>query len=240
MMQSKKGHACPICGRDYGGYCRWDDARVFCYQGNSCHPPTDLNVGQVLKGSDGTDWAFVGYDRGFSGNSALFCIHTPDPRWQHRPRKTRRRGVTQRETRLTGPRKRLTQGVVDRNLPDRLQKAHHLVSGALAAPEFEHCTPDELREWGKVIQSAFDCLAELNPQVRAAVRHDKHYKAVLDSLRSQLKEVSYQLTDYRQFMGNTLCDPAYGKGKRLAESMQPFVMDCHGNFIVLDPSEQPL
>ena len=205
MKSSSKKSPCPICGRTNGPYCRWDDHRIFCYQGNTCHPPRDLTPGQIVTTDDNVEWGFVAYDKGFSHNSAMFTLHTPREGWSKRPP-----SIRQRRKQAAAESEELGQ------LRNDLHDAHILVGFALDCPVLEDLTPLELKRWREIILEAFNTVLSLKPRAFKLKRLDKNLNLVVTSLEKQIKELSYQVKDIDQFLGNTLLDPVAGKGKKLA------------------------
>lgn len=212
MKSSGRNNPCPCCSRVKTSHCRWDDSRVFCYQGVSHRPPADLKKGDTIILNDQTKYFFAGYDKGFAGSSALFCLH--DPRNDHFGRQRSRHGL--RQTRGKS-RKDIRDLEVLRESLDIAQKT---VSQALAAPNYHHITPDEIRGWMIVINSAFEGLTKLKGETMRLRHLDPLLQKVFESMTEQLRDLSYQKNDFDQFWFDQLGDPAGGKGKRIAEQMQ--------------------
>jgi hypothetical protein len=208
MNSSSRSNPCPCCGRTKTSHCRWDDARIFCYQGVSHQPPANLARGETLTLGDGTTYFFAGYNKGFAGNSALFCLHDPSNDRFTRPvtpqaqrRQTARNLSSLEELRL------------------QLEQAQIVTSHALAAPHYHSLTPDEIRGWMQVIQDAFKRLIAIKPQVMRLRHLDPNLKEVFKSITGQIKELAYQKADFETFWFDVLCDPSGGTGKRFAEQL---------------------
>lgn len=77
MKHSSRKDPCPVCGRDTDDKCRWNDFNIFCYCGDSFHPPTALRLGEFVQ-AFGQNWKLVKYDGGFSGGSYIFVIAAND------------------------------------------------------------------------------------------------------------------------------------------------------------------
>lgn len=209
MKSSGPKNPCPCCSRVKTSHCRWDDSRVFCYQGVSHRPPADLKKGDTIVLDDQTKYFFAGYDKGFAGNSALFCLHDPrNDRLGHPRSRSRRRGVRREDIRDLEA------------LRGSLDIAQKTVSQALAAPNYHHITPDEIRGWMVVINSAFEGLTKLKRETLRLRHLDPLLQTVFESMTEQLRDLSYQKQDFDQFWFDQLCDPADGKGKRLADLMR--------------------
>ena len=209
MKSSSPKAPCPSCSRTKGNYCRWDDSRVFCYQGNTHHPPRNLKKGETLVQADGIKYFFAGYDKGYSGNSALFCLHDPKNDRFDRP-------YTIREKRRL-----IAQDLDDlEKLREEFAVAQQVVSHALAAPNYEFLTPDEIRGWMTVIADAFQRLIQIKPKVMRLRHLDDGLREVFKSITEQLRCLSYQKKDFEMFWFDTLCDPSGGRGKRMAEQLQ--------------------
>ena len=206
MKSSSTKTPCPCCGRVKGAYCRWDDSRIFCYQGQSCHPPKNLKKGDTIVFSNNVKYFFAGYDKGFSGNSALFCLHDPKNDRFNRPvtAESRRRMVADDIAEL------------DKFRAD-LENAQFQISQALFTPDYDYLTPDQIREWMQIINGAFCKMLELKPRLMRLRRLDSSLDQVFRSLVEQLKELAYQKKDFESFWFNFLCDPGGGKGKRMSE-----------------------
>lgn len=210
MKSSGPRNPCPCCGRTKGSYCRWDDARIFCYQGNTCHPPTNLTRGSIHNFGDGTAYYFAGYDKGYSKNSALFCLH--DPSTSYTPRPTTPQAIRRQTARNLSDLEQLREDLHD---------AHIATSHALAAPDYTQITTDEIRGWLDVISCALDRLVALKPRAMKLRQIDKGLIAVVQSLNEQIRELSYQKADFQTFWQDVLCDPSGGRGQKLAASMTP-------------------
>lgn len=214
MKSSSRANPCPSCSRTKTTHCRWDDSRVFCYQGVSHHPPTNLKKGQTLDLADGVKYFFAGYDKGYAGNSALFCLHDPK---------------NDRFDRPTTPQAQRRQVASDlsalEELREEFQQAQVVVAHALAAPNYEDLTPDEIRGWMQVIQNAFDRLIALKPKVIRLRHTDPSIKELFKSITEQIKELSYQKQDFESFWFDVLCDPSGGKGKRFADQLKDLQLD---------------
>lgn len=208
MKASSNRTPCPSCGRKKTNHCRWDDSRIFCHQGVSHHPPADLRRGEVVT-MDGVKYFFAGYNKGYAGNSALFCLHDPRNDYNSRP------------VSLADRRRQTAQNLGElEQLREDLHQAHIVASHAIAAPDYHQLLPDEIRGWLDVIDDALKRLLELRPRVMKLRHMDGNLKVVLDSLSDQIKQISYQQRDFKQFWHGELLDPGEGNGKALADELE--------------------
>ena len=77
MKHSSRKDPCPICGRNVDDKCRWNDFNIFCYYGESFHPPSSLRLGDSVQ-AFGRRWKLVKLNGGFSGGSYIFATATDD------------------------------------------------------------------------------------------------------------------------------------------------------------------
>lgn len=77
MKHSSRKEPCPICGRNTDDKCRWNDFNIFCYYGNSFHPPSNLRLGDWVQ-AFGQRWKLVKLNGGFSGGSYIFAPMSGD------------------------------------------------------------------------------------------------------------------------------------------------------------------
>ena len=210
MNSSGTNNPCPCCGRTKGPYCRLDDARVFCYQGDTRHQPANLVKGSLHNFGDGVKYFFAGYNKGFSGNSALFCLH--DPNTNFNPRPITPEAMRRQTARNLGDLEQLRHDAYN---------AHITASHAMAAPDYQTLKPDEIRGWIAVIESALQQLLSLKPRAMRVRHMDDGIRIVIQSLNEQIRELSYQKADFQAFWQDVLCDPSGGHGKRLANGLTP-------------------
>lgn len=71
MKHSSRTEPCPICGRNVDDKCRWAENAIFCYFGDSFHPPMNLNKGDVIEAFE-SSWKLLYLQGGFSGGSYVF------------------------------------------------------------------------------------------------------------------------------------------------------------------------
>ena len=80
---SSHAQPCPVCRRDHSSACTTSfapDGTQFasCFHGGSFYPPTGLKVGQVIKGCDGQEWAYLHtYQVDTMGEKSMFKVHQP-------------------------------------------------------------------------------------------------------------------------------------------------------------------
>jgi len=77
MKHSSRKDPCPICDRNTDDKCRWNDFNIFCYCGESFHPPNSLRLGDSVQ-AFGKRWKLVKLNGGFSGGSYIFATAADD------------------------------------------------------------------------------------------------------------------------------------------------------------------
>lgn len=75
MKHSSRTEPCPICGRNVDDKCRWTETAIFCYFGDSFHPPMNLNKGDVVEAFE-SSWKLLYLQGGFSGGSYVFTRYS--------------------------------------------------------------------------------------------------------------------------------------------------------------------
>ena len=78
---------------------------------------------------------------------------------------------------------------------------------AMACPEFELCSPDELRHYFKAIYKAEYKGDELLPLLVDAARHNPKYRRFVIAVQHKLKTLRYQRRDVDCFRKNDLGCP---------------------------------
>ena len=66
---SSRKNPCPVCGRTKDSDCRWNEKLLHC----RTYARENLSKGEVIRGNDGQDWAYLGDSDG--GRWALFKPH---------------------------------------------------------------------------------------------------------------------------------------------------------------------
>ena len=165
------------CGRTKDQDCAFNDATVFCH--NSPLPDQFPWHGQT--------WFLHRTNCGHTGACKLFKPWPPaDQRRKHRP--TPKRHVSTRWRRL---------------LPQFIAEWRE----AMACPEFELCSPDELRHYFKAIYRVEYNGDQLLPLLVDAARHNAKYRRFVIAVQHKLKTLRYQRRDVDCFRKNDLGCP---------------------------------
>ena len=165
------------CGRVKDGDCRFNDNTLFCH--NS--PLQDQLRWR------GQTWFLHRTSCGHTGACNLYKPWPPaSQRRSHRP--TAKRHVSTRWRRL---------------LPQFIAEWRE----AMACPEFELCSPDELRHYFKAIYRAEYKGEQLLPLLVDAARHNPKYRRFVIAVQHKLKTLRYQRRDVDCFRKNDLGCP---------------------------------
>ena len=165
------------CGRVKDGDCAFNDATLFCH--NS--PLSDQFRWR------GQTWFRHRTNCGHSGACNLYKPWPPaDQRRNHRP--SAKRHVSTRWRRL---------------LPQFIAEWRE----AMACPEFELCSPDDLRHYFKAIYRAEYKGEQLLPLLVDAARHTPKYRRFVIAVQHKLKTLRYQRRDVDCFRKNDLGCP---------------------------------
>ena len=165
------------CGRTKDGDCRFNDNTLFCH--NS--PLSDQFRWH------GQTWFLHRTNCGHTGACNLYKPWPPaSQRRSHRP--TAKRHVSTRWRRL---------------LPQFIAEWREV----MACPEFELCSPDELRHYFKAIYRAEYKGEQLLPLLVDAARHNPKYRRFVIAVQHKLKTLRYQRRDVDCFRKNDLGCP---------------------------------
>lgn len=182
LKQSSRRTPCPICGRNTDADCRFNDALILCHCGTRFGPPQDLRIGDVLQ-IEGRSWALIRTRAGYDGAAHEFRPNSGAPR----------RALP--KARQIGQRSLATS---------TLRKVLLDVDAALAAPEFIHQLPDELRTtWALIDAAAANCTA-FKPTLAEAARHNPTLREHLDLLADAAKQLRCQQQDANYFRSHFL------------------------------------
>lgn len=175
---TRSGRKTPCaCGRVKDGDCRFNDNTLFCH--NS--PLQDQFRWR------GQTWFLHRTNCGHTGACNLYKPWPPaDQRRCHRP--SAKRHVSSRWRRL---------------LPPFIAEWRE----AMACPEFELCSPDELRHYFKAIYRAEYKGEQLLPLLVDAARHNPQYRQFVIAVQHKLKTLRYQRRDVYCFRKNDLGCP---------------------------------
>ena len=165
------------CGRVKDGDCTFNDTTLFCH--NS--PLSDQFRWR------GQTWFLHRTNCGHTGACNLYKPWPPaDQRHSHRP--TAKHHVSTRWRRL------LSQFIAEWR-------------EAMACPEFELCSADELRHYFKAIYRAEHHGDQLLPLLVDAARHNAQYRRFVIAVQHKLKNLRYQRRDVDSFRKNDLGCP---------------------------------
>ena len=203
MKASGRNHPCPVCSRVKDADCRWNDTTILCHTG------TDLRSGDTLT-INGTQWAFIHHNGGFSGSAAVFKPH----REKEPSRGQRLQTPNTAQELLSRQTKRFQWASV-------LQEFHDAFQAAWDAPDFYNCTPHQLTAALTAINNAQECGAALKPHLRSIWRDHQDLEQ-LHRLRveSQLKTIAFMAQDALEFQQkNGLGIPCPVAVRELAEGL---------------------
>ncbi len=177
FTSSGKRNACPGCGRTKDGDCRFNDTTLFCHNSPL---PSQFNW-------HGQTWFLHRTACGHTGACKLFKPWPPaDQRRSHRPRPKRHVSTSWR-----------------RLLPQFIAEWRE----AMACPEFELCSPDQLRHYFKAIYKAEYKGEQLLPLLVDAARDNAKNRRHVIALQHKLKALRYQRHDVDWFRKNALGCP---------------------------------
>lgn len=181
MLKTSSRHSpCPVCGRRKNSSCRWGEEVIYCFCGDTCHPPLQMQPGETLQVA-GEAWALVATDGGHSGNSFVFRPHR-----QHSgpPRPAQPRRIQRKQQSATA---------------SLMQEVMADVDAALAVPEFMHSTPAELRHSYQLIAIASEKATALQSALKTASRQSPELRRQLALLVEAIKQIRYQERDANHF-----------------------------------------
>lgn len=148
MKHSSRKEPCPICSRDKDDKCRWNDFNIFCYYGNSFHPPSTLRLGDRID-AFGKSWKLVKLNGGFSGGSYIFAVANSDE-------------PIRRQTKQEREQYRKQIDFVSHKSKKLLSDLRKKVQQCYALKDFFTMTPDEIRKANAILQlTVDDCDAAL-------------------------------------------------------------------------------
>lgn len=148
MKHSSRKEPCPICSRDKDDKCRWNDFNIFCYYGNSFHPPSGLRLGDFIE-AFGRRWKLVKLDGGFSGGSYIFATASD-------------REPARRQTREEREHYRKQIDFVSHKSKKMFSELRKKVHQCCALPDFHAMNSDEIRKASLLLQlTVDDCDAAL-------------------------------------------------------------------------------
>ena len=180
MKHSSRREPCPICNRDKDDKCRWNDFNIFCYYGNSFHPPSSLRIGDRVD-VFGKSWKLVKLNGGFSGGSYIFAIANENEPFRRQTREEREQYRKQIDFVAHKSKKLLFE------LRKKVQQCY-------ALKDYSTMNMDEIRETAVLLQSTVnDCDAALkfvlrnNRMISNSQKLRKAYLIWQKSMRYQKK-----------------------------------------------------
>jgi hypothetical protein len=180
---SGRNAPCPICGRNTDDKCRWHDDLIACHQGDTFSPPAGLSKGSVLN-VQGSPWAVVNLQGGFSGCAVVFKPHVDRHWFTPAARKTEAR----------------VQAVLLPTLQQLFARCRQYVQACLAMPPLEGCTLQQLQaELAHAEVTVLNLTALRGPLVRAR-RQAPEMNRFVRAVDHWLRLVTYQLRDLERFM----------------------------------------
>ena len=175
LHRSSKNTPCPACHRTKDSDCRWSADWISCHSGAAAH---DLQPGQTIA-LGGQLWYLSRTGGGHSGVAHIYRPH----KQQHHVSPRQRRAQAQ-ETALTA--------AVCRHFYGQLRLRVHAV---LRLPQWEHCSPDEL----KLVDATFHAAQQLIHQIQRGRCVDPSLQRLLPVARHWIKALGYQQADLHCF-----------------------------------------
>jgi len=188
MRSSKRNEPCPMCGRSKDSDCRFDDDVIFCHQGSSHGPPSNLHVGDVVT-RQGREWALVKTNAGFAGVASVFRPHRPLKKKHFSP--SQRVHQERKRRHLINAKKKLIEDFIK------------LSQAALDVLEFETAPPDELKASFALIEKAY----WQGIEIKEVIGFDPDLKKWISLINEANKQLFYQYNDQLNFQQNFLGEP---------------------------------
>lgn len=186
MKHSSRHQPCPVCGRNTDDKCRWNDAKIFCFYGDSFRPPNSLRVGDTAV-AFGKPWRLVRVDGGFSGGSYMFAPYEEQENF---------RRFTPQQARE----ERLRQQEISRKVKERFSLLRKSIYRCCSLGSYEEMNLQDLRDVRILIVDAYneceDLIKTINSN-RAAVQQSGKLVSVLNEWR---KAIGYQKDDLFRFV----------------------------------------
>jgi len=180
LRTSSRRSPCPVCGRQKNSSCRWGEEVIYCFCGDTNHPPLQMQPGETLQVA-GEAWALVATNGGHSGNSFVFRPHR-----QHSgpPRPAQQKRIRAKQQSAAA---------------SLMQEVMADVDAALEVPEFMHSTPAELRHSYQLIAIASEKATALQSALKVAFRQSPELGKELGLVNEAIKELAYQQEDLNHF-----------------------------------------
>jgi hypothetical protein len=191
MQHSSRTNPCPVCLRDTDDKCRISDDMIFCYYGDSFHPPAHLEIGDKIN-VNGATWRLTSLEAGFSDNSYLFtrCIEEAAAIAGLRDRRQKRNGTI--KTVAWQP---------------EFKKTRKLLHKALSVPEFERLNIDGLEAGRDATEEALEECENLLLKISAYKSRMILKKNTVLALRYWRKILQFRLRDFAAFEHRVLGVP---------------------------------
>jgi hypothetical protein len=190
MNYSSKNNPCGICGRTTDSKCRWTDSAIFCYYGESFHPPSSLRLGDSVQ-AFGRRWKLAKLNGGFSGGSYIFAPASDDE-------------PVRRQTREEREQYRKQIDLSNHKAKNTLSRLRAKVHRCLALPAFEEMTVNEVRDANLLLQSTVDDCDFAVKFVMQNRRMIVNAKKLSDAFVIWSRSVKYQKRDLDVFVSTHL------------------------------------
>ena len=202
MKASGRNHPCPVCSRVKDADCRWNDTTILCHTG------TDLRSGDTLT-INGTQWAFIHHNGGFSGSAAVFKPHR-----EKEPSRGQRLQTPNTAQQLLSMQTRRHQW------SEVLHQFFSAFDAAWNTPDFHTATPHQLSAAFLTIDDAQTKAAALSPHLPSIWRDCPDLQQ-LHRLRVEhcLKTIAHIAEDTRQFQEQDLGTPCPAAVHAIAEGL---------------------
>jgi len=190
MKHSSRHNPCPICCRNVDDKCRWTENAIFCFYGDSFHPPNSLQLGDVAT-AFGVEWRLVKLQGGFSGGSYVFL-----------------KARDQIEFRKFSDEERTKYNLETQRIKDKINKRFVAlrkdVKSCFAIRDTHSMRTDELRSAINLLKSTLDECKNLYQFV-----YENKHRANFSAMKTAAlviwgKRVKYQRRDVEDFTRNYL------------------------------------
>jgi hypothetical protein len=190
MNHSSRKNPCPVCGRNTDDKCRWNDSNIFCYCGESFHPPITLRRGDIFE-AFGRRWKLAKLNGGFSGGSYIFAPASDDE-------------PVRRQTKEEREQYRKQIDLSNHKAKNTLSRLRAKVHRCFALPAFEGMTINEVRDANLLLQSTVDDCDFAVKFVMQNRRMIANAKKLSDAFVIWSRSVKYQKRDLDVFVSTHL------------------------------------
>jgi hypothetical protein len=185
---------CPVCGRDKGDKCRWNDTTISCWWGDRFSPPPNIRRGDVLE-VDGQPWAVVNLAGGFGANSCILKPHVERERLSPLQRRQRQAAVAAAKPALR----------------QRMGKLADLMRRIRKVPDLERLRLDHLRLVTRNLDRAQQTARTLRVDLYHARRDDRSLGPWIGCVDAWSRELVYARRDMTQWWRRHLETPTRGR-----------------------------